>query len=202
MVLWSLNKNSSSLASFTDGGHFAVHVLAASQQSLSDRFASRVEDRFTGLDVDRGLGGTPLLKDCAACFQCRLAFRYDGGDHQILVGEVIDFDHRDDAPLIYHGGAYGGLRERTGKTAGDSAGPGELLRLISRAYHHLNADALREFSSRGLTQQAYWVLRMLGEREPQGIETMSNLIAKGGRALTQETLSGMVERGYLRVEHT
>jgi len=200
MVLWSLNKNSASLPAFVDGGHFAVHVLAASQQSLSDRFASRSEDRFAGLDVDRGPAGTPLLRDCAACFVCRLAFRYDGGDHQILVGEVIHFDHRNDAPLIYHGGAYGGLRQSRGKAAGDSAGPGELLRLISRAYHHLNANALREFSSRGLSQEAYWVLRMLGEREPQGIATMSAMIAKGGRALTEETLTSMVEQNYLSNE--
>lgn len=196
MVLWSLNNNSTSLGAFTDGGAFAVHILAAGQQALSDRFAARADDRFAGLDFDRGSDGTPLLRGCTARFQCRLAFRYDGGDHQILVGEVLDFEHRDDAPLIYHGGAYGGLRPREDGMAEDR-GPGELLRLLSRAYHHLNADAREEYSRRGLSQEAFWVLRMLGEREPQGFAAMSALIAKGGRALTAATLQEMRERGQL-----
>ena len=201
LVLWSLNNNSSSLPAFVDGGAFAVHVLAASQQSLSDRFASRSPDRFSGLAVDRGIDDTPLLKGCAALFQCRLAFRYDGGDHQILVGEVIHFEHTDDAPLIYHGGAYGGVHPRPSDEEGNQElGPGELLRLVSRAYHHLNAKAREEFSRRGLSQEDFWVLRMLGEREPQGAETMAAMIARGGRALTQDMLAQLEARGFIAAD--
>jgi 3-hydroxy-9,10-secoandrosta-1,3,5(10)-triene-9,17-dione monooxygenase reductase component len=34
----------------------------------------------------------PLIPGCSARFQCRTAFRYDGGDHVIFVGEVLEYD--------------------------------------------------------------------------------------------------------------
>lgn len=107
MVLWSINKDSASLASFISSGTFAVHILAADQQAVSDRFAARWTERFADLEIERGYGEAPLLSGCAARFQCRLVYRYEGGDHEILVGEVIRFDRLDKAPLVYHGGRYG-----------------------------------------------------------------------------------------------
>ena len=92
MVLWSLRKASTSLGAFTESGAFTVHVLAGHQQALSDRFARTSADKFEGLTIKRGFGGAPLIDDCAARFQCRLAFQYDGGDHVILVGQVVEFD--------------------------------------------------------------------------------------------------------------
>src|SRR6185436_15620994 len=76
-------------------------------------------------------------------------------------------------------------------------GPGELLRLISRVYHRLNAPARSEFSSRGLTQEAYWVLRMLAEREPQRFDSLAVMIERGGRELQSETISDLEARGML-----
>src|SRR5262245_10380277 len=54
MVLWSLRKASASLAAFTESAAFTVHVLAAHQQTLSDRFARASADKFEGLAVKRG----------------------------------------------------------------------------------------------------------------------------------------------------
>ncbi|GAC1626164.1 MAG: hypothetical protein NVS9B10_13830 [Nevskia sp.] len=106
MVLWSLSKNSASLGAFVDAPHFAVHILAADQEPLSTRFARRGADKFAGLELERGHGGIPLLAGCAARFECRTAFRYEGGDHEIFVGEVITFEHFERAPLVFHGGNY------------------------------------------------------------------------------------------------
>src|SRR5512143_589785 len=74
LVLWSLAETSLSLPIFRAATHWAVHVLASDQEDLSGRFARRGENKFAGLDVDEGLGGVPLLKGCAARFQCRTAF--------------------------------------------------------------------------------------------------------------------------------
>ncbi|MCJ8140954.1 flavin reductase family protein [Falsirhodobacter halotolerans] len=109
MVLWSLARSSSSLAAFRDADHFAVHVLTADQADLSARFAGKDPDKFAGLAVDRGVADVPLLRDCTARFECRTVHRYDGGDHIIFVAEVCDHHHAPAPPLIFHGGAYGGL---------------------------------------------------------------------------------------------
>ena len=116
MVLWSLSLRSRTLPVFRDATSWAVHVLAADQQPMSDRFARPGEDKFAGLAVVDGPEGAPLIEGCAARFGCRARFEYEGGDHAIFLGEVVDFDRREAAPLIYHGGRYGRvMRAPTGE---------------------------------------------------------------------------------------
>ena len=106
MVLWSLSLHSGSLPVFRDADNWAVHVLAADQQAMSDRFATPGRDKFDGLSLGDGPEGAPLIEGCAARFGCRARFEYEGGDHAIFLGEVVDFDRREAEPLIYHGGQY------------------------------------------------------------------------------------------------
>lgn len=106
LVLWSLDRGSSTLPAFEAASHFAVNVLGAEQMALSNRFASREEDKFRDLDCSEGAGGIPLLPDCVACFQCRTVHRYDGGDHVIFVGEVETFERRPGTALLFHDGNY------------------------------------------------------------------------------------------------
>ena len=81
-------------------------MLAADQEDLSLRFATRGSEKFAGLDIERGPAHVPLLRGCSARFQCRTAFRHEGGDHVIFVGAVEAFDHSDRPPLVFHGGRY------------------------------------------------------------------------------------------------
>ena len=106
MVLWSLAKSARSLSAFVAASHFAVHVLAANQEELSLRFATRGTEKFGGLDLERGVAQVPLLRGCSARFQCRTAFRHEAGDHMIFVGEVEAFDHSDLPELLFHRGRY------------------------------------------------------------------------------------------------
>lgn len=109
MVLWSLGKSARSLPHFRSSEYFAVHILAQGQEALSTRFASRGIDKFQELELTRGPGNIPLLEDSAARFICRTAYQYEGGDHIIFVGEVVEFSHREKPPLLFHAGQYGQL---------------------------------------------------------------------------------------------
>lgn len=106
LVLWSLAKSANSVPVFNQAEHFAIHVLSNEQVDLSNKFASRGEDKFAGVDLDEGIAELPLLTDYAARFQCKKAYEYDGGDHIIYVGEVLDFAQTEVAPLLFHGGRY------------------------------------------------------------------------------------------------
>ena len=108
LVLWSPARRSLRFPAFEAASHFAIHVLGLHQQSLADRFA-RAGDDFDGLDFLPGHGGAPLLEACAARFECRHAAGYDGGDHLIVVGEVLGLVEQDTPSLLYHRGAYTGL---------------------------------------------------------------------------------------------
>lgn len=106
LVLWSLAETAQSLPVFQTAQRWAVHILATDQEALSARFAKRGLDKFSGLETDTGEGDVPLLKGCAARFQCRTAFQHQGGDHIIFIGEVTAFDRADNAPLVFHSGRY------------------------------------------------------------------------------------------------
>ena len=109
LVLWSLGLQSPSLAAFEACSHYAVNVLAADQEELSQRFAQNRSDRFAGIDLIVGASGVPLIPGCCAWFECRNEMHYPGGDHLILVGHVESFCREEKQPLVFHGGLYRSL---------------------------------------------------------------------------------------------
>lgn len=107
LVLWSLAQRAGSMAIFSRGSHYAINILAAEQQDLARRFATRDIDRFAGVAWREGAGGAPVLEGVAAVFECANRSRYQEGDHVIFVGEVESCSWRENAtPLIFHGGRY------------------------------------------------------------------------------------------------
>ncbi|MGH8486191.1 MAG: flavin reductase family protein, partial [Pseudomonas sp.] len=102
LILWSIDKRSSSHEVFEAASHFAVNVLAADQIDLSNNFAKPKDDRFAGIEFEAGEGGAPLLADCAARFHCEKYQQVDGGDHWIMIGKVVAFDDCGRSPLLYH----------------------------------------------------------------------------------------------------
>ena len=120
LVLWSLNRHSSSLPGFEASGFFAINVLRASQISLSHRFARPGTNKFDGIEFDAGLGGCPLLTRTLASFECETEKQLDGGDHVLFVGHVRRIAWHDGEPLIFSAGQYcTPLPLRAGKAEAD-----------------------------------------------------------------------------------
>jgi flavin reductase (DIM6/NTAB) family NADH-FMN oxidoreductase RutF len=111
LVLWSIDKRALSLQAFTQAKHYAIHVLAGHQQDLSNQFARQGADKFSGVSVTEGIAGVPLLTEYCARFQCQTEHQYEGGDHIILVGRVLDFKATEYNPLLFHRGRYALLEE-------------------------------------------------------------------------------------------
>lgn len=106
LILWSIGKNTNCYEDFMAADAFAVHVLAQDQQDLSNRFATTGIDRFADLDCLEGLSGVPVLPHYSVCFQCAVAQKYDGGDHTIITGEVMQFTDNQLQPLVFYRGKY------------------------------------------------------------------------------------------------
>lgn len=106
LVLWSLSKNARSMPLFTKNSHYVINVLAADQAALAERFASRIEDRFNGVEFDLSETGLPILRGATAWFECHNRSRYPEGDHVIFVGEVERCAVDAKAPLVYHSGRF------------------------------------------------------------------------------------------------
>ncbi len=202
MILWSLAKSALSLEAFKAAQYFAVHILASSQEELSGRFARRGEDKFFGLDLQRGRAGVPLLDGCAARFFCRTAFQYEGGDHIIFVGEVVEFDHKGLDPLLFHSGQYGQLLKPNKSDGIDSGNPdagqaeflGELLR---RAYGLVYAPVNTAFEEQGITVGQYYYLSRIAMAEDPGRDTILRKLEQIGRRPSEVELQNLSERGLV-----
>jgi flavin reductase (DIM6/NTAB) family NADH-FMN oxidoreductase RutF len=107
LLLVCVAKQAMSAAALTNAAHFAVNVLHTGQQPASIRFSTRDEDRFGATPWSCGEAGAPILKDSLGVFECRRHAVHDGGDHHILIGEVVkaSFDASLD-PLLYFRGRY------------------------------------------------------------------------------------------------
>ena len=97
--------HASSHPTFRAAGGFAVNILAADQEGLATRFASKVPDRFAGVDWRPGRGG-PLLAETAAWLDCETHAMHEAGDHTIMVGRIRDHDARDVEALAYWRGRF------------------------------------------------------------------------------------------------
>lgn len=107
LLLVCLANSATSMPAFLSSEHFSVNVLHMGQQPVSGRFASKGEDRFAQTDWEEWDSGVPIIRHSLASFECRRHAVHEGGDHQILVGEVqrVRFEPRRD-PLLYFRGKY------------------------------------------------------------------------------------------------
>jgi flavin reductase len=110
LVLVCLAHTSQSHDFLTTREHFAINVLARRQVAIAERFAGRaplVSAAFDGVAFDAGHDGAPLLRGSVAWFECRRIATYPGGDHSIVVGEVLHARlGDDDDPLVAFTGGY------------------------------------------------------------------------------------------------
>ena len=205
MVLWSLAKTSSSIEAFRNAGHFAVHILAADQDNLSGRFAAKGLDKFAGLQLDRGPDKMPLLGGCTARFECRTAFQYEGGDHVIFVGEVVNLTHSERAPLIFHGGRYGVVIKKEAAPAApiegveSSLSPDDLIYHVSRAFYQIRHEAQEERKRRSWTDPEYAALVALGRENGKTVAEIDAMSAFRGRNVTPEVVASLAARGLVSV---
>jgi flavin reductase (DIM6/NTAB) family NADH-FMN oxidoreductase RutF len=106
IVLWSLLSTSPSLEAFEQAGRFTINVLSAGQHALCRQFSSRVPDKFAGVSWQEGLGGVPVLDDCAANIECRTIDRRTVGDHELFLGQVENYSYQRIPPLLFCQGNF------------------------------------------------------------------------------------------------
>jgi flavin reductase (DIM6/NTAB) family NADH-FMN oxidoreductase RutF len=110
LVLWSLGRSAYSRPWFERTAHFAINVLPTDAQDLARRFATPLENKWSGVAWTQGRSGVPCLPQALASFECRVRERFQGGDHLIFLGEIEAMASRDDGePLVFLRGGFGGF---------------------------------------------------------------------------------------------
>ncbi|TDW19264.1 flavin reductase family protein [Kribbella kalugense] len=113
LVLVCVDKGVRMHAAVLDCGYWAASVLSGAQRSIAERFARSGRDLYSQFD---GIGttagpktGCPVVDGSLSWLECRTWATYDGGDHTIVVGEVLslgDGEPADPSALIYHSSHY------------------------------------------------------------------------------------------------
>jgi flavin reductase (DIM6/NTAB) family NADH-FMN oxidoreductase RutF len=107
LVLVCVDFSSNMLPHFRASSHYAVNVLAGSQQELSNRFASRGVDRFDEVEFYEGVHGVPLLPGTLVQLECAIRNEVEAGDHALFIAEVVAIHNGDDTrPLLFFDSAY------------------------------------------------------------------------------------------------
>jgi flavin reductase (DIM6/NTAB) family NADH-FMN oxidoreductase RutF len=111
LILYCLGKSAFNFEVFARAKAFAVNILGANQEALSDRFAREAEDDFKDLSVAELATGSPVLVGCLAVLDCRTEAIHEAGDHLIVVGRVCALDVPPEAPpLMYFRSRYSRLK--------------------------------------------------------------------------------------------
>ena len=102
LILVSIAKRSRSHDALR-GKPFCINILAAEQEELAKRFAGR---NACGEAVWVSSARVPQLAGVLARMECTPWREYDGGDHTLFLGEVVDFDYRDGFALGFHTSSF------------------------------------------------------------------------------------------------
>jgi flavin reductase (DIM6/NTAB) family NADH-FMN oxidoreductase RutF/DNA-binding IclR family transcriptional regulator len=103
-------KTSSSWAALRNSGttKFGINVLGSQQEDVCRAVARRKTDKLDGFEWILSEHGSPVLKDAVAFIDCDTHSVSDAGDHDWVMGEVLDlYTISTDLPLLFFRGGYG-----------------------------------------------------------------------------------------------
>lgn len=205
LVLWSVDKGAFSASIMENAEHFAVNVLSKSQVDMSNRFAGRGEDKFAGVDYTDSPNGSPLFKGCAAQFECKTWNVYEGGDHLIIVGEVLDYRHDEsETPLVFASGSYAvpmqhpsSIASDTLKVPGDGLLGDYMLYLLRVAYSQCSAKLYPELMDKhGIAPEEWRALTLLGDTGTADSEYLAKTIGQPADVF-KATFDRMQSKGFV-----
>ncbi len=110
LALVCVDMTSNTLPALSRSRGFTVNILAAGREQLARRMATKLTDKFDGIEWRRPaskLGGPILEHDAAAYAVCTLRDTIEAGDHWVLIGLVTEGELFDGVtPMIFSRRTY------------------------------------------------------------------------------------------------
>jgi len=103
LIAIAVNNRSKLHTLLSQAQEFGITILASDQSYLADHFSGQSEENVRVQFVETG--GVPFIRGALAHIRCKVAAKYEGGDHTIYTALVCcalqleDFD-----PLVYFSG--------------------------------------------------------------------------------------------------
>jgi 3-hydroxy-9,10-secoandrosta-1,3,5(10)-triene-9,17-dione monooxygenase reductase component len=118
LVLFCAGVESETWPRIREAERFCVNVLGHHQRELAVSFARKGTDRYQGVELAEREDGPPRLAGAIAHIDCRIWAEHPGGDHTIVVGEVVELAVAEadaaplEEPLIFYRGGFTTARQR------------------------------------------------------------------------------------------
>ena len=108
LVSFCLGKKVKFLPLIKPALHYTINILAEQQQPLSRHFAQREQAVLPADHFAPDVLGCPVLRDTLGWMVCRPAQFIAAGDHEIVLGEVVQYHQSETAanPLLYFRSTY------------------------------------------------------------------------------------------------
>jgi len=106
LLLWCLGNSCERYDLFARAPLWGLTILGGADEALARRFARLVGETVAPEEGDT-LCDAPVLRAGVAHFACRTHATHEGGDHLIIVGEVVGFRTEAGAALTFYRGQYG-----------------------------------------------------------------------------------------------
>jgi 3-hydroxy-9,10-secoandrosta-1,3,5(10)-triene-9,17-dione monooxygenase reductase component len=179
LILWSVTKAAHSAPAFKDAKYFAIHVLSSEQIEISNKFAKSGTDKFGDTQHCLDSNNVPIIPECTSRFDCKQYAVHDGGDHWIILGEVMSVESSTREGLVFSGGSYATaslIQQRRATIAEqtvDAPIESVLFYQLSRAYHQVSMQFHSKVREAGLTLPEWRILASLSGHEVR--RTVSDL---------------------------
>ncbi|WP_249978150.1 flavin reductase [Vreelandella olivaria] len=205
LILWSIDKSAYSLDAYCQAEHFVVNVLGSDQVPISNRFAQRGENKFQDIELEEGVGGSARIMGAVAHFECRTWQVYEGGDHFIIVGEVLEYDYQDSrGALVFHNGRYAlpephpmTIPQEEVETEEGLLGH-QFLYLLRQSLSVYRKHFYPRLEHLGVDEKEWRVLTLLLDQGVQPLEAVAQRVAQPLEDL-EDTLSGLTRRRLVSV---
>jgi flavin reductase (DIM6/NTAB) family NADH-FMN oxidoreductase RutF len=117
LVLVSLGHGARTLEVVRAAGRYAISMLHRGQRQVAVDFASR-GGAFPEMHVRRTGDGFVLVRHALAWLTCEVDSMVPAGDHDVVLGRVLDFGSTAGEPLVFYAGQFGGVAADTRAPAG------------------------------------------------------------------------------------
>ena len=106
LVLFSLDKNSSSLDKYKKSKLLGINILTTKQSNISVNFAKK-NSKWDNIPNYNSELGTPIISNCIGNLECKNLKSFQEGDHIIFICKVINASYNNNTnPLLYFDPKY------------------------------------------------------------------------------------------------
>jgi flavin reductase (DIM6/NTAB) family NADH-FMN oxidoreductase RutF len=112
LIVVSLEKGSRTREMVLASRRFIVNILSNDQEDIAHAFATVGHKSFESLPHRLGQDGAPLIDGAIAWIECDVRDIVDGGDHDVVIAEVVACSTAEGSPLLYYNRDYRSLNSQ------------------------------------------------------------------------------------------